>query len=135
MLKFHYKTNINFNFHKKQNSIIISQETQNTPTITKQLPGLHQGSKILVGYLKLTYSFDSTDGQISVSASLKDVKIGTRGLYSKSSSIGEISDSVGILEAKLEFTVYPTQKTLEYTYDLKDLGSTIYKGSETVFGW
>ena len=91
------------------------------------------GSKSF-GPLTINYNIDLSVPQISASATLYGVSIGSV-LINPSNPSATIGGSVGIAKAELTLTANFGSSELDYNVDVEAFGHTIYSGSGKLFSW
>ncbi|MDR6966637.1 hypothetical protein J2X31_000635 [Flavobacterium arsenatis] len=91
------------------------------------------GSKSF-GPLTLNYNIDLSIPQISASATLYGVSIGSVVINPNSPS-ATIGGNVGIAKAELTLTANFQSNELDYNVDVEAFGHTIYSGSGKLFSW
>ncbi|MDI1256336.1 MAG: hypothetical protein PSV16_09555 [Flavobacterium sp.] len=109
----------------------------NTLTITqeeaKQMGQNIAGSKSF-GPLTVNYNIDLSIPQISVSATLYGVSIGSAVINRQDPSV-TLGGNVGFAKAELTLTANFDANELDYSVDVEAFGHTIYSGSGRLFSW
>ena len=86
------------------------------------------------GPLTITYNIDLSIPQITASASLYGVTIGSV-VINPSNPSATIGGSVGIGEAEITLTADFDKKEVDYEVNVEAFGHTIYEGSGVLFSW
>lgn len=112
----------------------MSGQTTNYPVNIEQLSSQHGGSREF-GPLLLAYNLDLTQEQITVTAKLAGVTIGTRVLELMDPLPIKISGALGAGKTQIILNSDPTNKTMNYNVDVEVFGSKVYAGKGILLNW